>query len=81
LDAITNRSPSVTGHLVSGVEECAQRCVEVLDDPIAAAVMALRGKEHVRRHFLTPRLVLDWLRLAEALRDGVPYASLAAGHR
>ena len=31
--------------------------------------MARRGKEHVRRNFLTPRLVRDWLALMHLL-DG-----------
>jgi len=26
------------------------------------------GKEHVRKHFLTPRLLRDWLRIFEGLR-------------
>jgi hypothetical protein len=29
--------------------------------------MALRGKEFVRRHFLTPRLLRDWLALCNRL--------------
>jgi trehalose synthase len=53
----------VTGWLVDSPEECAAACIEALDDPIAAREMALRGKEHVRRNFLTPRLLRDWLAL------------------
>jgi trehalose synthase len=56
-----------TGWLVSSVEECAQACIEVLRDPVAARARALRGKEHVRRHFLTPRLLRDWLVLFNRL--------------
>ncbi len=52
-----------TGHLVMGPEECAARVVEVLRDPAAAAEMGLRGKQHVRHQFLTPRLIRDWLGL------------------
>jgi trehalose synthase len=58
-----------TGFLVSSAEECAERCVQILDDPAAARTMARRGKEYVRTHFLTPRLVRDWLRLMHLL-DG-----------
>jgi hypothetical protein len=29
--------------------------------------MSLAGKEHVRRHFLTPRLLRDWLALFNRL--------------
>jgi trehalose synthase len=46
-----------TGWLVSSPQECAQACIEVLRDPHEARERALRGKEHVRRHFLTPRLL------------------------
>jgi trehalose synthase len=35
----------------------------VLRDPAEARSRALRGKEYVRRHFLTPRLLRDWLAL------------------
>jgi trehalose synthase len=56
-----------TGWLVDSVEECAQACIEVLRDPAEARVRALRGKEHVRRHFLTPRLLRDWLVLFNRL--------------
>jgi trehalose synthase len=53
----------VTGHLVSSAEECAERTLEILADPAEARQMARRGKEHVRRNFLTPRLVRNWLAL------------------
>ena len=35
----------------------------ILADPGEARAMARRGKEHVRRCFLTPRLLRDWLAL------------------
>ena len=57
----------VTGWLVSSPEECAAACLAILDDPAAARELALRGKEHVRRHFLTPRLLRDWLALFNRL--------------
>jgi trehalose synthase len=60
----------VTGYLVSSVAECAQRCLEVMDDPEAARRMALLGKEHVRRNFLTPRALRDYLRLFTELEKG-----------
>ena len=56
-----------TGFLVSSVEECAEACCAVLDDPAAAREMALRGKEYVRHHFLMPRLLRDWLVLFNRL--------------
>jgi trehalose synthase len=48
---------------------CAERCREILDNPEHARRMALKGKEHVRRNFLTPRLLRDWLALFNRL-DG-----------
>jgi trehalose synthase len=53
----------VTGHLVDSPQACAERALEILADPPEARAMARRGKEHVRRRFLTPRLVRDWLAL------------------
>jgi trehalose synthase len=53
----------VSGWLVSSPEETAAACLEILADPAAARERALRGKEHVRRNFLTPRLLRDWLAL------------------
>jgi trehalose synthase len=52
-----------TGFLVSSPEECAQRSLEVLREPELGKRLARAGKEHVRRHFLTPRLLRDWLRI------------------
>jgi trehalose synthase len=56
-----------TGWLVSSANDCAQACIEVLRDPAEARSRALKGKEHVRRHFLTPRLLRDWLVLFNRL--------------
>jgi trehalose synthase len=50
-----------TGYLVDSVEECAEKTTLVLDDPGRHREMALEGKEYVRRRFLTPRLLRDWL--------------------
>jgi trehalose synthase len=53
----------VTGFLVSSVEQCADRCAQLLDDPSIGVTMGKRGKEHVRSHFLTPRYLRDYLRI------------------
>jgi trehalose synthase len=60
-----------TGWLVDSnvPDECAQACIEILSDPAAARQRALRGKEFVRRNFLMPRLLRDWLVLLNKL-DG-----------
>ena len=46
---------------------CADACCEILADPASARRKALVGKEHVRRRFLTPRLLRDWLALFNRL--------------
>jgi trehalose synthase len=56
-----------TGWLVDSPRECAEACIEILRDPREARQRALRGKEYVRRHFLTPRLLRDWLVLFNRL--------------
>ena len=56
-----------TGWLVDSASECAQACLEILADPAEARRRALAGKEHVRRNFLTPRLLRDWLVLFNQL--------------
>jgi trehalose synthase len=68
----------VSGYLVSSSAECAQRCLEILEDPAAARRLALAGKEHVRREFLTPRLLRDYLRLFTELGRGTGQAGAAA---
>jgi trehalose synthase len=52
-----------TGFLVSSPEQCAERSLEILREPELGKRLARAGKEHVRRHFLTPRLLRDWLRI------------------
>jgi trehalose synthase len=56
-----------TGWLVDSPAECAEACRDALDDPAGARQRALRGKELVRRRFLTPRLLRDWLALFNRL--------------
>ena len=63
-------SDGETGYLVRSAAECAARCLEVLADPERHRLMALKGKEHVRTHFLTPRLLRDDLRLFNDLLEG-----------
>jgi trehalose synthase len=56
-----------TGWLVDSSSACAEACLAILADPAEARERALRGKEHVRTHFLTPRLLRDWLALFNRL--------------
>src|SRR5207237_780712 len=72
-----------TGWLVDSPEECAEACLEILRDPLEARQRALRGKEFVRRNFLMPRLLRDWLVLFNLLAGndtpGAELATVAAG--
>jgi trehalose synthase len=52
-----------TGFLVRSPEECADRSLRILREPDFGKQLGRQGKEHVRKHFLTPRLLRDWLRL------------------
>ncbi|HEY6776984.1 MAG TPA: glycosyltransferase [Thermoleophilaceae bacterium] len=52
-----------TGFLVTSPEECADRSLRILREPDLGKRLGRSGKEHVRKHFLTPRLLRDWLRI------------------
>ncbi len=56
-----------TGYLVSSPEECADRALRILREPGLGKQLGRGGKEHVRTHFLTPRLLRDWLRIFKDL--------------
>jgi len=60
----------VNGHLVSNAAECAERIVDLLNDPRRARAMGAAARESVRRRFLMPRLLLDYLRLFQQIVDG-----------
>jgi trehalose synthase len=57
----------VGGFLVNSAEECAERTLQVLEDPELGARLGRAGKEHARREFLSPRLLRDWLGLLTEL--------------
>jgi len=56
-----------SGYLVSSPEECADRALRILRDPGLGKHLGRTGKEYVRTHFLTPRLVRDWLEIFRKL--------------
>jgi trehalose synthase len=58
-------SDGETGFLVSSVEQCAARALEILSDPGLGRRLGRAGKESARQKFLTPRLLRDWLELFE----------------
>ncbi len=52
-----------SGYLVSSSGECAERSLEILEDPDLAKRIGKAGKEHARQNFLSPRLLRDWLKI------------------
>jgi trehalose synthase len=60
----------VSGYLVESVEQCAQRTLDILGDPALGKTLGRQGKEHVRRNFLTPRYLRDYLRIFGRLLEG-----------
>ena len=69
----------VSGFLVETPEQCAARCLEILEDPALGKRLGLAGKAHVRKHFLMPRYLRDYLRMfGELLAAGAPAGEVAA---
>jgi len=64
----------ISGYLVDSVEECAERAVDIIEDPALGKALGRRGKEHVRAHFLTPRYLRDYLKIMTAGLGSVPAA-------
>jgi trehalose synthase len=52
-----------TGYLVDSAETCAEKTHYLLSNPKAAQAMGAAGREHVRKHFLTTRQLLDYAEL------------------
>ena len=46
----------------------AERVLRVLNDPELSDRLGREGKEHVRKNFLMPRLLLDWLKVLAQVR-------------
>jgi trehalose synthase len=69
----------ISGYLVDDVEECAERSLDIVSDPALGKALGRRGKEHVRKNFLMPRYLRDYLRIMnDGLGNGVPPASAPA---
>jgi trehalose synthase len=60
-----------TGFLVHNAEECAEKVIYLLRNRDRAREMGARAKEHVRRNFLVPRHLRDYLRLFQRLSSAV----------
>ncbi|HEX9870909.1 MAG TPA: glycosyltransferase, partial [Candidatus Tectomicrobia bacterium] len=59
--------PGFEHYLVESVESCAERVLHLLHHPGERGAFGRAGREHVRQHFLLPRLVRDELRLIKEL--------------
>lgn len=57
----------VGGALIGSTEECAQAMLKLLGDRELASQLGQSGHEHVREHFLLPRLLMEELRLLSTL--------------
>lgn len=57
----------VGGLLVGDTEECARALLKLLDDQQLRQQLGQAGHEHVREHFLLPRLLMEELRLLATL--------------
>ena len=53
----------VTGYLVNGIGECAERVIELLRDPERCKAIGEAGRELVRARFLCLREIEDTIRL------------------
>jgi trehalose synthase len=53
----------ISGYLVSTVDDCAARALDIIDDPSLGRALGRRGKEYVRTHFLMPRYLRDYLKI------------------
>lgn len=58
----------VGGYLISTVEQCAERTLQLLQDPDQAGRIAEAGRQRIRERFLMPRLLRDELRVFAELR-------------
>ena len=61
-----------SGYLVDSPEEAGRYLVKLLKDPELASHMGAAAKERVRQHFLLPRLLLDYLKAAQASLEARP---------
>ena len=61
-----------SGYLVDSPQEAGRYLVELLTDREMASRMGAAAKERVRQHFLLPRLLLDYLKAAQASLEAKP---------
>lgn len=58
----------LTGYLVNTVEECAERVLHLLRNPMLAREISEKGREKVRKNFLVTRNILNYMALFIKLR-------------
>ncbi len=68
----------VGGVLVDSVEDCAAAMLELLNDRDLSHELGRSGREHVREHFLLPRLLMEELRLLSTLESGAAHGPTEA---
>jgi trehalose synthase len=68
----------VSGFLVDNTHDCAARTLELLRDPALGKRLGLAGKTHVRRNFLMPRYLRDYLRIFNELLEAPAPEEVAA---
>jgi len=56
-----------TGYLVNTVEECADRVLSLLRNPLLADKIGRAGRERVRDNFLITRNLMDYLHILRTL--------------
>ena len=69
----------VGGVLVDSVQECAAAMLRLLRDRELARALGRSGREHVREHFLLPRLLLQELELLASLQSDGPAQTAPPG--
>lgn len=57
------------GYLVNDAEQCGERITQLLKNPELAQEMGRFGKEHVRKNFLSPRQLADYMDLFNQLYE------------
>ncbi len=62
----------VSGFLVDGVEETAQRIVQLVQDPGLRSRLGEQARESVKKRFLMSRLMEDWLDLISSFEAAFP---------
>ena len=58
------------GYLVSDTQDCGDKLAQLLRNPERSAEMGKFGKEHVRKNFLSPRQLADYMELFKYLHIG-----------